>query len=111
MTLPIRQSEDFDKDFDLQFNWYLARGGPSVAEKYLAAVNLTLELLAQQPGLGRKRRFQHQDLQGIYSRRVEPPFNSQLIFYRQFPEGLVAERILHGARDLPRRLRQPPGVG
>ena len=110
MTLPIRQSEDFDDDFDLQFKWYLEKGGPGLAEKYLVAVDSTLRLLAQQPSLGRKRRFLHSDLQGVFSRRVEPPFNVHLIFYRPFPDCLFVERLLHGARDLPRRLRQPPGA-
>jgi len=32
-----------------------------------------------------------------------------LIFYRHDGERLFAERLMHGARDLPRRLVEPPG--
>jgi plasmid stabilization system protein ParE len=39
---------------------------------------------------------------------VQNPYHRHLIFYRFDDKKLFAERILHGARDLPRRLLQPP---
>jgi plasmid stabilization system protein ParE len=36
-------------------------------------------------------------------------FGVHLIFYRADDEVLGIERILHRARDLPRRLLEPPG--
>ena len=35
---------------------------------------------------------------------------NRLIFYRHYQQTLDALRVLHGARDLARRLRQPPGA-
>ena len=35
---------------------------------------------------------------------------NRLIFYRHYQQTLDALRVLHGARDLARRLPQPPGV-
>jgi plasmid stabilization system protein ParE len=49
-------------------------------------------------------------LEGIRSYRVNPPFNKHLIFYRHNANKLFAERVLHGACDLPRRLLQSLGV-
>jgi hypothetical protein len=39
--------------------------------------------------------------------QVEKPFQKILIFYRHDATELSAERLMHGARDLPRRLSEP----
>jgi len=78
--------------------------------RYLAAVHQTLDLLAVDPLLGRIRRFRHERLRGIRSFRVQPPFNKHVIFYRLDSNQLFAERVIHGARDLKRRLLQSPGA-
>jgi plasmid stabilization system protein ParE len=33
-----------------------------------------------------------------------------LIFYRNNGDALSIERVMHGARDLPRRLLEPPEI-
>ena len=109
MKLALQRSEDFNRDFDLQYQWYLERAGEAVAEHYLNAVLATLRLLATQPDLGRRRKFRHPALQGIRSFRLAPPFGVHLVFYRYNSAELSAERLMHGARDLPRRLVEPPG--
>ena len=38
------------------------------------------------------------------------PFDRHLIYYRISGEELVAFRVVSGARDLPRRLLDPPGT-
>jgi toxin ParE1/3/4 len=109
MTLALHRSDDFNRDFDLQYRWYLEQAGEAIAERYLDAVLTALRLLADQPGLGRPRTFRHPALRGIRSLRLASPFAVHLIFYRQNSAGLFAERLMHGARDLPRRLIEPPG--
>ena len=109
MKLLLHRSEDFNRDFDLQYRWYLEQAGEAVAERYLSAVLATLRLLATQPGLGRRRKFRHPTLRGIRSFRLVAPFGVHLIFYRHDSAELSAERLMHGARDLPRRLAEPPG--
>src|SRR3989442_11326876 len=42
---------------------------------------------------------------------VEQPFQRFLIFYREDGAILQAVRLMDGARDLPRRLMEPPGSG
>ena len=110
MALALHRAEFFLRDFDLQFGRYLLEAGEAVAERYFAALEATLEQLARHPGLGRIRRFDFRGLEGIRSYRVNPPYHKHLIFYRHNSTTLFAERVVHGARDLPRRLLQPPGA-
>lgn len=109
MNLALHRSDDFNRDFDLQYRWYLEQAGEAVAENYLQALLRTLRLLASQPELGRLRKFRHPALRGIRSFRLASPFEVHLIFYRFHSGELFAERLMHGARDLPRRLVEPAG--
>ena len=110
MPLALHRAEFFLRDFDLQFGRYLVEANETVAERYFAALEATLEQLARHPGLGRVRRFDHPLLKDIRSYRVNPPFHKHLIFYRHNATTLFSERVVHGARDLPRRLLQLPGA-
>jgi plasmid stabilization system protein ParE len=109
MSLPIHRSDWFNSDFDLQFRWYLREAGEEIAERYLAAVLATLRELARHPGMGRPRRFQNPALKSLRSFRVIRPFHRHVIFYRATESDFFAERLIHGMRDLPRRLAEPPG--
>ena len=110
MSLALRRSDDFNRDFELSYCWYLEQAGGEVAERFLAAVLATLRQLATHPGLGVQRQFRHPSLRGIRSFKVEPPFAAILVFYRHTETELIAERLMHGARDLPRRLVEPLGA-
>ncbi len=110
MTLQIQRAIFFVEDFELQANWYAQRAGEEVAYRWFAAVESTLFMLASQPEAGRERHFPHRELAGLRSFRVVQPFNVFLLFYRATQDALFVERLVHGARDLPRRLRQPPGA-
>ena len=110
MNLALHRAEDFKADFDHLYRWYLDRAGEEWAEKFLAAVLITLRSLAAQPDLGRPRKFRHQALRDLRSFRVNPPFARILIFYRVTTETLEVWRLIHGSRDLPRRLVEPPSL-
>ena len=109
MMLTIHKSPDFVTDFELQFRWYACEADWNVARRFLSAVDETPNLLAFQPELGRVRRFRDERLRGLRSFRATPPFNKHLVFYRYNTANLNAERMIHGARNLPRRLLQRPG--
>ena len=94
----------------MQFRWYETEASEEIALRYLAAVDRTVEDLAEHPDLGRLRHFEHPELQGLRSCLVARPFHRHLIFYRHDETTLDLVRVMHGARDLPRRLRQPPGA-
>lgn len=108
MSLSLQRARFFVRDFELQADWYVQVAGGAVAGRYLQALDATLQLLCLQPGLGRPRRFRHPRLKGIRSFRVRPPFDRHLIFYRFDNTILYAERVVHGGRDLPRRLIESP---
>src|SRR5207237_966091 len=108
MSLALERAAWFIEDFERQARWYTRQASEVVAARYLEALKQTLERLARHPGLGHPRAFRDPNLRGLRSYRVEPPFNKHLIFYRYDSATLQAERVMHGRRDLPRRLLTPP---
>ena len=108
MIRPLRRSEYFKIDFYQHYRWYLENASETIANEFLNAVRQTLRLLARQPEVGRRRNFRHPELQDIRSFRVHSPFDRLLIFYRVTDESIEVWRIMHGARNLPRRLPKPP---
>jgi plasmid stabilization system protein ParE len=109
MSLALEKSDAFLEDFALQALWYVREAGADVAWRFQQAIDSRLRLLCEQPGLGRSRRFKHPKLQDLRSFPVERPFQRFLIFYREDGVAFRAVRLMDGARDLPRRLAEPPG--
>jgi toxin ParE1/3/4 len=107
MNLVIQKSPLFHADVTSQFSWYFDEAGEELAWRFFNAADQTLLKLARQPDLGRRRKFLHPMLRDLYSFQVERPFNKILIFYRVTENVLQAWRLMHGARDLPRRLVEP----
>lgn len=108
MNWRVDRKPDFKADVGLQFSWYFTTANEEVAWRFVEAVDATLVALSRQPFLGRRRRFRHRSLAGLRSFRVEPPFNRFLIFYRADDGVVDAWRLMHGGRDLSRRLVEPP---
>ena len=108
MSQAFRRNPLFTADVKNQFAWYWDEAGEEVAWRFEAAVEQTLLFVAAQPDLGRRRHFKHPQLQGLRSIPVERPFNKLLLFYRAEADSIEAWRLMHGARDLPRRLVEPP---
>jgi plasmid stabilization system protein ParE len=107
MSLGICLSELFSEDVSRQSRWYEEHANGEVAERFVTAVEATLQALAKNPTLGRLRFQPRRALVGIRSFQVQSPYHRHLIFYRFDEEMLIAERAIHGARDLPRRLLRP----
>jgi plasmid stabilization system protein ParE len=108
MSRAIQKARDFTADFEALFVWYLEKAGVDVAWRFQAALDISLVKLSIRPDLGRPRHFRHRDLSGLRSFPVEKPFEVLLIFYRANEEVLDAVRLIHGARNLSRRLREAP---
>jgi plasmid stabilization system protein ParE len=79
-----------------------------VADRFLAAFDATVTQLAKHLSLGRPRKFRAPELRGIRSFPVGGPFGVVLVFYRFAGRSVAVERVMHGARDLPRRLLESP---
>jgi toxin ParE1/3/4 len=76
---------------------YIRRDNPAAARAFLEAAYDTFEVLARNPGIGRRRA----DLgfPEIRSWRLDR-FRRYLVFYRELPDRIQIWRVLHGARDL-----------
>lgn len=76
----------------------LCEVNPDAAERFCAAVERHLELLATHPQIGVKAGFRH----APHVRKwVVQPFRNYLLFYEDRAEGVLMIRLLHGAQDLP----------
>lgn len=107
--MSVLKTPDFLADVERQYEWYLANGGGEVADRYLAAVEATSLLLARHPQLGPRGGFSHPRLRDWRFFLVYRPFNRHVLFYELVGSDVVLRRTMHGHRDLPRRLLQPPG--
>jgi toxin ParE1/3/4 len=110
MSLAIEKSPAFQSDVTNQFTWYFEKAGDQLAWRFINAVDLTLLKLAGQPDMGTIRRDKNPLLQGLRSYHAERPFDKFLVFYRVTETTIQAIRLMHGSRDLPRRLVEPPGA-
>jgi len=108
MSLRIRRSIWFIGDLEHYAAWYQNEAGWDIAERYLQAIDATLGRLAEMPTLGHPVRFSNSLLRNLRCFPVGRPFENHLIFYRYDEPTLSVERAVHGTRDLPRRLTQPP---
>jgi toxin ParE1/3/4 len=107
MSLEISISTRAEQDMTLQYRWYLENADEQIAERYLHAVHETIHTVAGKPDLGRPRHFKAPELAQIRSIPFRKPFNRLLLFYWD-GRTLRIERVMHGARDLPRRLLEDP---
>ena len=84
-----------DQDlFDISL--YLARSASiEVAERFIEAFKQKFVLLADNPGIGRRREELAPGLRSI-------PEGRYVVFYRVLPESLLIVRVLHGSRDVER---------
>lgn len=105
--LTVSRSLEYTEDFLYRTAWYVGEGGPELGWRFEEAVDATIQKVARQPTLGRIRRFRHPSLQALRSIRVIQPFGSILIFYRFDSTTVQVWRMMHGARDLGRRLLEP----
>jgi plasmid stabilization system protein ParE len=55
--MSVRKSDDFLADVERQYEWYAREADWDVADRYLAAVEATCQLLGQHPQLGPRGGF------------------------------------------------------
>lgn len=108
MSRMLRKSALFETDVAMQFGWYVHEAGERLAWRFFEAVQRVIARLSDQPEIGRGRRFKDVRLQGLRSLRVDAPFSKVLIFYRVTAADIELWRLMHGAQNLPMRLKEAP---
>ncbi len=100
--MTVQRSEQFDRDVERQFRWYLREADLDPADalvlatRFADAVEAALEALERHPALGRRRFDTFADLAGTRSWAICKPFHRFIIFYRIEKQVLYAERLLEG---------------
>jgi plasmid stabilization system protein ParE len=110
MSLPIWHSSRFEQDVVGQTEWYLTRAGAAVAIEFGDKVDAVLRRLGEFPESGVEWRRPEPELAGLRFIPVDDPFDRFLIFYRVAGGEVRLARLMHGMRDLPHRLLEPPGA-
>ena len=83
-------------------------GGLLQLIRFLVVVEGALSKLSEMPLIGSPYETHDDALSGLRKWPVLG-FSNYLIFYIPFEEGIRVVRILHGARDLPRALKESNG--
>jgi len=110
MSLRVVYTDDFPADVARQALWYARQRDEALGLDYARAVESTLGFLAQHPQAGTLCDYPEPQLADLRFYLIEKPFARHVIYYRISGEELVAFRVVPGARDLPRRLFDPPGA-
>ena len=106
--MKVHKSSEFIADVEQQFEWYAVNAGWEIAERYLAAVQATCQFLGQYPNVGPRVGFNHPSLQYLRFFVVFRPFKKHVLFYEVTDKNVVMRRAMHGSRNLPGRLLDPP---
>ena len=106
--MSLFKADDFIADVERQFEWYALNAAWEIAERYLKAVEATCHLLGHHPLLGPRAGLAHPRLREWRFIVVSRPFQKHVLFYELKGDDVLMRRALHGHRDLPRRLTEPP---
>jgi len=99
---PARVRPRVDREIDAIAD-YLASDSLNVARRFLDAMEKTLALIGEYPGIGSPRYAYLPALQGLRMSVVQG-FDNYWVFYLERTDYIDVLRVLHGARDLPASL-------
>lgn len=103
----VRKTDEFLSDVERQYEWYVVNAGREIADRYIEAVRITYELLSRHPWLGPPAGFAHPRLRDWRFLLVFRPFKKHILYYEILHDEIILRRIMHGQRDLLRRLLEP----
>ena len=84
---------------------YIARDNIDAALRFYDAAHAAFEQLATMPGMGPLREYRERAFADVRSWPLTR-FENYLVFYRPVEGGIEVLRVLHGARDVDRIVRQ-----
>jgi toxin ParE1/3/4 len=86
---------------DLVEIWeFIAEDNDAHADAFIDVIDQKFQVLAQQPGIGRRRDELADGLRSF-------PVGRYVIFYLTVPGGVQIVRVLHGARDVETTFSEP----
>ena len=104
---PVVLREQARRDIDRAVEHYLAEASPAVALAFLDALEEAHRLIGEQPAAGSPRYAHELDLPGLRVWAVRRfPY---LVLYVEQATEVDVWRVLHGARDVPAWMQEPPG--
>ena len=106
----LQKTAEFVADVERQYEWYALNAGWEVADRYLDAIEATCALIGTHPRLGPEVNFPHPRLNGWRFFVVMRPFHRHVVFFEIRDDAVQLRRAMHGHRDLPKRLPEPPGA-
>jgi plasmid stabilization system protein ParE len=80
---------------------YIAHDSEDAARRFAPAVEATIRGLADFPGKGSPKWFEHPRLAGIRSWAVDGFPNHLILYRREADESVYIVTVIHGARQLP----------
>lgn len=87
-------------ELDLLEIWdYIADDSLDRADGFLDRIEGKLQVLALNPGIGRRREELLPELQSF-------PVGNYVVFYREVKDGIDVIRVLHGSRDIEEIFKQ-----
>ena len=99
----VRQSAK--DDIIRQFRYYLLEDASETADRFVDAVDESIEVICRMPQIGAPKLLKNPMLSGLRSWAVRG-FEDILIFYVVQPDALRVVRVLHGRRDIKRILER-----
>lgn len=98
MTARIVRTPQAKRDI-VELGDFIGQNSISAADRFIRAVEKSLELLLAMPQIGRPWETDRPHCAGIRWWIVKG-FRTHLIFYRPVSEGIEVLRVVYGARDL-----------
>ena len=103
---PVVLRERARRDIDEAVEHYLSEAGPAVALNLIDALEDTLRQIGERPASGSPRHAHELEIPGLRFRSIGRfPY---LVFYVEREADIDVWRVLHGARDIPAWMREPP---
>ena len=102
---PVVLRERARRDVDAAVEYYLSEAGAEGALAFIDALQDTFRQIDEHPATGSPRYAHELDIPGLRFRTVGKfPY---LVFYVEQEAEVDVWRILHGARDMKARMREP----
>ena len=103
---PVVLRERARRDIDEAVEHYLSEAGPAVALNFIDALEDALRQIGEQPASDSPRHAHELEIPGLRFRSIGRfPY---LVFYVEREAEIDVWRVLHGARDIPAWMQQPP---